>query len=176
MQTSDLIQTVAVVLVFLALILNVLQLRQVARQSTALRRSLEQGAYGSLVGTHLGSRTTYFLNDPELLAWHLSTRGYKSTSFEENKRRLYVLVKLEAHENNFLSYTTGLLADEVWAAWQTVMQHDFAIDEYRDIWPVAKKFYATSFGVFVENEILPIAEELREHSESVQRTVDASNQ
>jgi hypothetical protein len=103
MQISDWIQTIAAVLVFLALILNVLQLRHVANQSMAFRRSLEQGAYGSLVDKHLGSRATYVINDPELLAWHLPTRGYKSTCFEQNKRRLYVLVKLELHENNFLA-------------------------------------------------------------------------
>lgn len=153
MQASDWIQTVAAALVFLALILNVLQLRHVANQSAALRRSLEQAAYGSLVDKHVESRTAYFLNDPELLAWHLSTRGYKSTSAERNKRRLYVLVKLEAHENNFLSYVAGLLNDEVWAAWRTVMEHDFAIDEYQEVWPVAKKFYAASFATFVDNEI-----------------------
>lgn len=163
MQTSDWIQTVAAALVFLALILNALQLRQVARQSMALRQSLEQGAYGSLVGTHLESRTTHFLNDPELLAWYLSTRGYKSTSSEENKRRLYVLVKLESHEDSFLSHASGLLADEVWAAWRTVMVHDFVIDEYQEVWPVAKNFFATSFAMFVDNEILPIAERARKH-------------
>lgn len=84
-----------------------------------------------------------FLNDPELLAWYLSTSGCKSTSSEENKRRLYVLAKLESHEDSFLSHASGLLADEVWAAFRTVMVHDFVIDEYQEVWPVAKNFFRT---------------------------------
>ena len=68
MQPSDWIQIIATILVFLALILNILQLRQVAHQSGALLRSSEQRAYGSLVNKNLEIRTTYFLDDPELLA------------------------------------------------------------------------------------------------------------
>ena len=158
MRPSDWIQIIAAAFVFLALVLNILQLRQATRQSAAFLRSLEQGAYGALVNKNLETKMTHFLVDPELLAWFLSTRGYLSTSFEENKRRLYVLVELESHESNFLSHVNGLLADEVWAAWKTVMEHGFATDEYREMWPVARKFYAVSFVTFVDNEILPVTE------------------
>ncbi len=171
MRPSDWIQIAAASFVFLALVLNILQLRQVARQSAAFVRSLEQGAYGSFVNKNLEIKATHFLLDPELLAWYLSGRGYISTSFEENKRRLYVLVELESHESNFLSHASGLLAGEIWAAWKTVMAHSFATDEYREMWPVARKFYAASFGIFADNEIMPMAEKVRKGPGFMQQAV-----
>ena len=171
MQPSDWIQIIAASLVSVALVLNVLQLYQVARQSAVLLRSLERGAHGSLVNKNLETKTTHFLFDQELLAWHLSGRGYNSTSFEENKRRLYVLVELESHESNFLSHASGLLAGELWAAWKTVMAHGFATDEYREMWPVARKFYAASFGIFADNEIMPMAEKVRKGPGFMQQAV-----
>jgi hypothetical protein len=92
------------------------------------------------------------------------------------RRRLYVLDKLELHESNFLSQVSGLLADEVWVAWRTVMVHDFAVDKYREMWSVAKKFLVSSFVMFVDNEILPIAERVRECPESIQQAPGAPDQ
>lgn len=158
MSTADWIQSIAAILVFAALILNVLQLRQVTGQTEALRRSLEQAAYGSTWATHASSRTAYFLQDPELLAWHLSSRGYETSTAEENRRRLYALVKLESHEASYLSHANGLLSSEVWNAWRTVMMEDLSVPEFRSVWGVGKQFYAASFVRFIDSEILAASE------------------
>jgi hypothetical protein len=55
------------------------------------------------------------------------------------------------------------------------MEHDFAIDEYQEVWPVAKKFLAASFATFVDNEILPAVERERNRTGVVQQVAAAGD-
>jgi len=145
------IQAVSLIFVSAALLLGALQLKEVSKQSKALRESLNQAAYGSMIETATDAWSGYFRDDPELLEWHLSSRGYKTTSPAENKRRLYAIVKFEEHEANFIAHQQGLIREDVWSAWYNVMEADFDIVEFREVWPVAKKFYAIEYTRFVDD-------------------------
>ena len=74
---------------------------------------------------------------------------------EGNRRTLYVLIKLDEHEENYLSYEGGFLPENVWTAWLEVLKADFNIRDFREVWVNGKRFYATSFVEFIDNSILP---------------------
>ncbi|WP_433785035.1 hypothetical protein ACQPX6_01835 [Actinomycetospora sp. CA-101289] len=94
------------------------------------------------------------IDDPVLLEWHLRARGYPTSSHEENKRRLYLLVRLEAHESNFLAWQQKLLNTETWAAWERLLRADTRIKEFRDVWPSARQLYVKSFAEEVDRLIV----------------------
>ncbi|GAA4572216.1 hypothetical protein [Planotetraspora kaengkrachanensis] len=154
MPLADWLQIVSVPLVVVALVLNGLQAREVGRQSKALGLSLDQGAYQSLVKSHTDFRFTFFYDDPEMLAWHLTTRGYPCTSEAENKRRLYVLIKIEVHEENYVKHLRGLLDSDVWDAWLNVIRADFAIPVFLEMWPPSRRYFAPAFAAFIDGEVL----------------------
>jgi hypothetical protein len=63
----------------------------------------------SLMEAHTDQRTAFFLKDPELLAWHLKSRGYRSTTPFENKQRLYALLSLtRTSQSIFVTLTVRL--------------------------------------------------------------------
>jgi len=66
---------------------------------------------------------------------------------------VYFLLKLEAHERNFISHAEDLLTDDLWSGWRNVLQADFAHDEFRDVWLFAKHLYAPSFVAFIEGMV-----------------------
>lgn len=86
-----------------------------------------------------------------MLRWYLSTRGYKTSTHEQNKRALYILIKLESYEGLYLSHTDGILRSDIWQAWLEVLKVDFEISEFRSIWPAAKRFYAKPFVNLVDD-------------------------
>ena len=153
MSVSDGIQAAATGLVALALLLNVLQLREVARQSRALDNSMRNASYNALPGSKDDPRVTFFLDDPELLAWHLESRGFEVSTPHENKRRLYVLAKLNVHEANFVNHNARTLSDEHWQAWAQVISDDFAIPEFQEVWRKAKDLYSAPFVTYIDGHV-----------------------
>ena len=147
---TDWIQSLSLLLVAGALIASIFQTRAVAHQARQATAALQATTHQSFVYNQNGSREAFFLDRPELLSWHLSSRGYPETNAAENLRRLYVLNKLDIHEYNYLSFRSGHFRDDIWAGWKNVMQEDFRQPEFREMWPVARRLYAPSFKNFIE--------------------------
>lgn len=139
--------TVAVALVFNARLYHqaVIQANQTTRQAAASAAMLEQGANQMMVRNHIEIRASFLRDSPELLEWHLATRGYPTSSHSMNQRTLFALIKLETHETTFLSHLAGALSTEVWQSWTRVMEADLSLPEFYDLWPAARQFYVASF-------------------------------
>jgi hypothetical protein len=99
----------------------------------------------------------FFLDNPKMMEWYLASRGYRLGSEDSNRRTLYVLVRLNAHESSYLSYASGLIDEDVWAGWLAVIRTDFTVKEFIQTWPHAKQFYARSFGEYIDHSILGIS-------------------
>jgi hypothetical protein len=95
-------------------------------------------------------RTAFMKDDRRMLRWYLSARGYRTSTHENNKRTLYVIIKLETHEGLYLSHMDGILRQSIWEAWLEVLKADLRIPEFRSTWPAAKRFYAKPFADFVD--------------------------
>jgi hypothetical protein len=148
---TDLIQSLSLLLVAGALIASIRQTRAIAHQARQATKALQDATLQSFVRNQNGSREAFFLDHPELLAWHLSTRGYPATDAAENLRRLYVLNKFDIHEYNYLAHSEGQFRDDICSGWKNVMLVDFnQVPEFREMWPAAKRFLAPSFVKFVE--------------------------
>jgi len=150
---GDIIQVVTLVTVIIALGLTSWQVRQMMKQTAVMFTEVFDHAYESLMQAHTQQRMTFFLNDPELLKWHLTSRGYRSTNPLEDKQRLYALVKLEAHEAAYLRHLKGTIDDAMWRGWRQVLQTDLKVPIFADAWVNGRQFYDESFAVIVD-EIL----------------------
>ncbi|GII26667.1 hypothetical protein [Planotetraspora mira] len=150
MSPGDWFQAVSVLVVIVALILNIMQLRALGQQNASIASSLRQTVYQALVQSNTNSRITFFNKDPALLAWHLSHRGYGASRRRMNKKRLYIIVEIELHEFNYLNYEAGLLPRHIWTAWNKVLEADFAVTEFREMWPAAREFFAPPFVAYVD--------------------------
>jgi hypothetical protein len=160
-QLIDLLQLISLIAVVVTLLATLAQTRQVARQTRelshqtrSLQGSLEQSIYQSVNSAHDEYRTALMKDDRHMLRWYLSTRGYAVSSHQENKRTLYVIIKLETHEGIYLSHIDGTLRQSVWEAWLEVLRVDLEMPHFRSTWPAAKRFYAKPFAEFVDELML----------------------
>jgi hypothetical protein len=158
--TGDWIQAATLIAVAVALLLSSRQNREVARQTRALSEqntlidaSLRHGAYQAMVSQAHGLRLAIVRDNPELLAWHLSCRGLTPGDRDQNVRLLFILLKLDSHELNFVSHSEGLLTDDVWAGWLNVLKADFADVDFLNAWGPVRHLYAPSFAAFVDTLI-----------------------
>lgn len=76
MDLGDWIQTVSLLAVAAALLVNVLQLRAVSRQTNSLERAVGQATYAADAQAASNIRLAFLKEDSELLEWQLVTRGY----------------------------------------------------------------------------------------------------
>lgn len=158
MQISEWLQTVSLIAVAVTLIITAVQSRQVikqtqhlARQTEYVQKTIEQGSYRGINLTQDTFRSAFFKNDSSLLKWYLSERGYPVSSHRNNKRTLYLQIKLDNHETNYLNHQVGLLSDAVWQACCEVLKADAGMPEFRMVWRAAKRFYEKSFVRFVDS-------------------------
>jgi hypothetical protein len=163
MNSGDWIQAATLVSVAVALLLNVRQNREIARQTKEMNRqntvvlgSLQQSAYHAMLTQPTALRVSFLKDNPALLEWHMTGRGYPPGTYEQNLRRLYIMLKLETHEMCFISHIDGLLTDEVWTGWSNVVRTDLADVEFQETWALARNFYAPSFVAFVDGLITEI--------------------
>src|SRR5206468_11407485 len=161
---GDNIQHVTLLMVIIGLGLTIWQSRQMMKQTAVMFTELFDHAGISLMETHSQQRTTFFLNDPELLKWHLTSRGYTGTNPLEDKQRLYALVKLEAHELAHQRHLKGTIDDALWQEWRQVLKADLKVPIFADVWVNGRQFYDASLAVIVD-EIL---------AENVAETVPAA--
>jgi hypothetical protein len=153
MSLGDTIQLVTLVTVVIALGLTIWQARQMMKQTALMFTELFDHAGASLIEAHTQQRMTFFLNDPELLKWHLTSRGYTSTNPLEDKQRLYALVKLEAHELAHQRHLKGTIDDALWQEWRQVLKADLKVPIFADVWVNGRQFYDGSLAAIVD-EIL----------------------
>ncbi|MBB2948975.1 hypothetical protein FB565_008761 [Actinoplanes lutulentus] len=158
MKLVDWLQILSIAFVAVALILNVLQMRYVsrqtneaARQAFAANAALRQATYQNVLAQEF--HFVHFSN-PSLIKLHLTSRGYETGSDEENQRTLYALTRINSHESTFLAYAAGLLDDDAWHGWRNVIRTDFESPKLNAIWPYARQFYAKSYVAFIETDIL----------------------
>ena len=110
------------------------QTLEVSRQTSTILASLRQNAYHAMVTQPTILRTSLLREDAALLAWQLEDRGFGPADPAQNRRRLYVSLKLDVHELNFVSHEGGLLTDELWDGWRAVVETDVATPEFRECW------------------------------------------
>lgn len=158
MQIATWLQSFSLIIVAFALLISIRQNREIARQTreianqtVALQRSLEQNSYQEANVAHDAQRMTFFKDDAGMLRWYLSTRGYLTSTRKRNRKALYLIIKIEIHEGNYLNHENGTLTDAMWDAWLEVLKADIRIPDFKLIWPNAKRFLAKSFTDFVDN-------------------------
>ena len=159
MSLGDTIQFVTLLTVIIALGLTIWQARQMMKQTALMFTELFDHAGTSLMETHSQQRMTFFLNDPELLKWHLTSRGYTSTNPLEDKQRLYALVKLEAHESAHQRHLKGIIDDSVWQEWRQVLRADLKVPIFADVWVNGRQFYDASLAAIVDEILIENAAE-----------------
>jgi hypothetical protein len=154
---ADWVQVLSLLLVAGALALTYLQLREVARQTRLGTAATELGATRDYVDSSWLSRAEFFLSKPDLLNWHLEMRGVRQETEAADRRVMYVLAKMDAHESNFMSFKQSVLRRESWLAWNEVLKDDFRFVEYHETWEKTKVFYAQEFIDYLDREIVPPA-------------------
>lgn len=144
------VQSVSTLLVLIALLISLSQSRALVRQNKTMSTELSDSVYDSLMTAHISLRSTFFKDDPELLAWHLQSRGYRSTTDVDNRKRLYALVKLDLHEAIFLRHHAGAISLPVFEAWTEVLRADVGTPTFVDVWANGHRFYETTFQAHVD--------------------------
>jgi hypothetical protein len=162
MSLGDAVQIVTIVAFATGFYLSLWQGRQMIQQTRAMSDQLFDHVADWIVQTHTEQRTSFFLHDDELLAWHLESRGYRSTTPLENKQRLYALVKFDTHESVHLRYKRGAISKPLWLAWRQVLVTDMTVPIFPDVWENGRKFYEESFGREVD---AILAAQRREHGD-----------
>jgi hypothetical protein len=157
MNIPELLQSISLLAVTATLIISVVQNRQalrqtseLSRQTDSIKKSLEQSAYQELNTTHDAYRIAFLKDDAAMLRWYLATRGYATSTPQHNRRTLYIMMKLDNHEENFINHRDGLLPEEIWKGWHEVLNADVKIPEFRRTWINARRFYSASFVDFVD--------------------------
>jgi low affinity Fe/Cu permease len=187
---DNLIQVATLTTVAIALIISLSQNRQLIRQTREMARqtgeiarqtritvaTIELSSYQSMIAGD-GTLAQLAIGSAEMIRWHLAACGYPVGSDFSNKRALFAIMRLNAHEGNFLAHLAGNLNDDIWIPWSRVLKRDLAIPEYRAIWPNARSFFATSFVDYVDSVMsdqidLPMPSP--EHTGTVLRTKQIS--
>jgi hypothetical protein len=157
---ADLVQTVSLATVATSIVLSALQnrsvaaqTREVARQSTFASAALSQSAHQTIVRHGSGVLANLLTSEPDLLSWFLTSRGIPLASPEENKRRMFMFLRMEVHEANYLAYLDHFLPDEVWLGWERVVRLDVATPEFQTIWGTVGETYSLRFAVFIDELI-----------------------
>ena len=158
MGAVDLLQTISLAAVAITLALSAIQNRHVAkqtwetvRQNTLAHSALSRSAHQGLVdqGTHyLGVLLTS--EQPELLAWFLTSRGIPPSTSEINRRYLFLYLRMDVHETTYLAHQDGALPEGVWEGWRQVIALDGATAEFGVLWPIVRSAYSAPFVSFVD--------------------------
>jgi hypothetical protein len=150
---TDWTQLGSLAVVLAALGVSAYQVRIAADQTRTLVRTLQQTADSSVTALQTQARMSFLLEDPELLAWHLRSRGCAGDSYEQNKMRLYILTKLIAHETTYVGYEDGVISPATWSSWEAVVRTDVLMPEAREIWAPMRTFHAPVFVRYVDDLI-----------------------
>jgi hypothetical protein len=154
------VQTVTLVAAFGALVISlwqgravVSQSREAAKQTASGLAALQRASYQELVRGGANFTFEALHQDPELLDWFLRSRGFRTGAGVENRKILFLFVRLDLHQANHVAYREGRLAEELWQEWLTTLRLDLAIREFAPVWEVARALYTPGFTSLVDNEI-----------------------
>ena len=153
MRFADWVQALSIPLVLTALIFSYLQVRAASRQARTAVVALERSAQVSLIASQSDLAANFLNHEPELLLWHIQTRGFAIDSPSEAKLIALILLRLNVHEATYLGYRDGVVGAEHWTAWESVVRLDMATDRYREYWPVARGMYAPSFVRYLDTMV-----------------------
>lgn len=159
MSTSDWIQSVSLLIVVVTLAFSAYQLRLAATQTKAVVRTLHQTIDAANIAFQTQLQDLYLLRDPALLADHLRARGIEGVSHELNKRRLYAVTKMIAHEKAYLYISEGSPTAAQYESWELLLRADLIALAISEIWPAVRKYYSTSFARHVDELLDEIAAE-----------------
>ena len=166
MKLADWLQVLSLLAVAGSLCLAAVQTRAVAvqarettRQTQFTGRELAQTAHLGLVGHSSDALTFLITDEPQLLDWFLASRGIPTGDAEHNKRLMFLFIRADIHEANYIGYVDGSLPADVWQGWVEVVDSDVATAEFRVIWPVVRRYYAARFVTFVDERLGAAAKE-----------------
>ena len=144
--TLDLLQVLSTTAAVIALFVLIMQARDGAKQTGAMRSELAIRQSTWLAQAYIDHRTQFFQHDSDLLAWYLRGRGYRSTGAFEDRKRLYALTTLDLHESIHVQHANGTVSDDVYDAWRRILLTDLGMPIYRDVWENGAKFYEPNFS------------------------------
>jgi hypothetical protein len=157
---ADWLQTISLIAVVVALLLNYRQARETAKQATEASKQvaisvsvMRQDAYREVTNYGANFNSILFQSGDDLLSWFLSSRGVRTGSHEYNLRAMFMFVRMDVHESLFLSNQGTLLDEDAWNAWKNVIEADASTPEFRAVWQVVANHYVASFGDFVNSVI-----------------------
>lgn len=151
MNLGDVVQVISLLAVIMALLLSVWQNREAARQSASALASLRQATHEELV--RYGADFTYdaLIRDGELLAWFLASRGFTPSGEVENRKRLFLWVRLDMHEANYHAFRIGAITEDVWQDWLPSVVLDLAMPEAPEVWKTVRSVFSAKFVVLVDD-------------------------
>ncbi|WP_433219598.1 hypothetical protein ACQP00_15665 [Dactylosporangium sp. CS-047395] len=150
MSIADIVQTVSLLAAAFALWLSLRQTRETARQTSSALAALQQGTREELV--RYGADFTYnaLSTDHDLLEWFLASRHFPPAGYVENRKSLFLWVRLDQHEGTFHAYRTGAIAEDLWLDWKRSMEIDFAMPEFPRVWTAVREIYSSDFIALVD--------------------------
>jgi len=150
---ADVVQTVSFLIAVIALLLSLWQNKESARQTASALASLRQTTREEVV--RHGADFTYeaLADDPEQLAWFLASRGFPPNREVENRKNLFLWVRLDMHEANYHAFLTGAITEDVWLAWLPTMKLDLAIPEIPRVWNAVRGVFSATFVALVDTSM-----------------------
>ena len=98
---------------------------------------MQRASYQELVRGGANFTFEVLHQDPELLDWFLRNRGFRTGAGVENRKILFLFVRLDLHQANHVAYREGRLAEELWPEWLTTLRLDLAIREFAPVNTIA---------------------------------------
>ncbi len=87
----------------------------------------------------------FFLNDAvdgdEMLVWHLQQKGIENKSRLENKKALFILLRLDVYEEMLLLKEKDILSQGQIAGWYNAIKRDFKSEDFKSIFEVVSEYY-----------------------------------
>ena len=161
MSISDIIQAVSLLAVVVTLLLSLKQNREMVkqtqeatRQTAAAASSLRRDSIHGMIHHVLDFTYAAMARDPALLSWFLAVRGFPpNLTDEENHRHLFLWMRLGMHQSHFMERMDGLISDDVWGYWLTVIQYDVGSPGFDTVWKAIAHTYVLEYRAFIDNLI-----------------------
>jgi hypothetical protein len=157
---SAVVQAVTLAAAFGALVISIWQGRaaasqskEAARQSALASASLQRGSFQELVRHGADFIFEALHQAPALLEWFLGSRGLQGATDLENKKYLFLFVRLDMHQANYVAHRDGHLSGELWLEWLNTLRRDLTMAEFNAVWVAVKELYTVGFAALVDDEI-----------------------
>ncbi|WP_033441201.1 hypothetical protein [Saccharothrix sp. NRRL B-16314] len=125
------------------------QAEAAVKQTEVIVGTLEQSSHDAQIASEK-DLAVLFLGEPDVMRWHFEAHGFGTLTVEQGKTLTFILLRLGTHEAMFLRNAKCRVPGEIWESWERVIAADFRIDEYKEAWKVARRFYAVPFANYVD--------------------------